>query len=228
MANKTAVYEQSSSLPSQNRPPHQYTNCHANLANGLWFDSWLYDSRKAFEKVSYEAVKQKPPTNDSRSAKYRRESLIGVGICASSLILMVIRWINGIKGFEIYYSLPWTVGGGILLSAQFVALAVRCPDQMANATAIFCLVQQVGQIVGTSASTAALQQLFGSRLGVNLSDALPEKTQVCIRTNVVEIMRCTDRTFRSSKSFSKITTLLQLCLKFCKEPSNLATLRRSV
>ncbi|KAJ6010862.1 MFS general substrate transporter [Penicillium sp. IBT 35674x] len=113
-----------------------------------------------------------------KSAKYRRESLIGVGICASSLILMVMRWMNGIKGFEIYYSLPWTVGGGILLSAQFVALAARCPDQMANATAIFCLVQQVGQIVGTSASTAALQQLFGSRLGVNLSDALPEKTQI--------------------------------------------------
>ncbi|KAJ5643392.1 MFS general substrate transporter [Penicillium longicatenatum] len=112
------------------------------------------------------------------SARYRRESLIGVGICSISLIIMVIRWANGIKGFEIYYSFPWTVGGGILLSAQFVALAVRCPDQMANATAIYCLVQQVGQIVGTSASTTVLQQLFGLRLGVNLSDALPEKTQI--------------------------------------------------
>ncbi|KAJ6096443.1 MFS general substrate transporter [Penicillium sp. IBT 16267x] len=112
------------------------------------------------------------------SAKYRRESLIGVTISAASLILMVIRWANGIKGFEIYYSFPWTVGGGILLSAQFLALTVRCPDQMANATAIYCLVQQVGQIVGTSASTSALQRLFGLRLGVNLDDALREKTQI--------------------------------------------------
>lgn len=49
---------------------------------------------------------------------------------------------------------------------------------MANSTAIYCLVQQVGQIVGTSGSAAALQQLFRQRLDVNLKNNLPEKAKV--------------------------------------------------
>lgn len=118
--------------------------------------------------------------NDFRTVVYRKVSLIGVAACVASLTVMIIRWANGIKGVEVYYGFPWAVGCGILLSAQFLALAVRSPpEQMANATAIYCLVQQVGQIVGTSGSTAALQQLFRLRLGVNLDDTpLPKKIKV--------------------------------------------------
>ncbi|CAG7969775.1 unnamed protein product [Penicillium olsonii] len=48
---------------------------------------------------------------------------------------------------------------------------------MANATAIYCLAQQIGQIVGTSGSTAALQQLFRLRLGANLTGT-PNSTKI--------------------------------------------------
>ncbi len=119
-------------------------------------------------------------TNDFRTVNYRLVSLIGVAVCATSLTVMIIRWADGIKGAEVYYGFPWAVGCGILLSAQFLELTVQSPpEQMANATAIYCLVQQVGQIVGTSGSAAALQQLFGVRLGVNLDGTpLPKKTKV--------------------------------------------------
>lgn len=102
-----------------------------------------------------------------------------MAICVASLIVMTIRWKDGIIGVEVHYGFPWSVGSGVFLSAQFIALSVRCPGQMANATAIYCLIQQIGQIVGTSGSTAALRGLFGLRLGVNLDDILPrEKAKV--------------------------------------------------
>ncbi|RFU25076.1 hypothetical protein B7463_g11259, partial [Scytalidium lignicola] len=113
------------------------------------------------------------------SVKYRKVSLIGATACVASLTVMIMRWKDGIKGVEVYYGFPWAVGCGILLSAQFLALTVWSPEQMANATAIYCLVQQIGQIVGTSGSTAALQQLFRLRLGVNLDDTSSlEKTNI--------------------------------------------------
>lgn len=50
---------------------------------------------------------------------------------------------------------------------------------MASATAVYYLSQQVGQIIGTSVSTAALQQLFRLRLDIDLgSISLPRKDQV--------------------------------------------------
>ncbi|CAI7592582.1 unnamed protein product [Penicillium manginii] len=111
--------------------------------------------------------------------KYRKLSLIGMGIAVASLILMVIRWNDGIQGVEVYYGFPMSVGCGIFLSAQFLALTVRSSENIASATAIYCLVQQIGQIVGTSGSTAALRQLFRFRLGANLDGTIPsEKTKI--------------------------------------------------
>jgi hypothetical protein len=50
---------------------------------------------------------------------------------------------------------------------------------MASATAAYYLSQQVGQIIGTSVSTAALQQMFHNRLDIDLdSISLPNKDQV--------------------------------------------------
>ncbi|KOS37073.1 hypothetical protein ACN38_g12150 [Penicillium nordicum] len=116
-----------------------------------------------------------------KTVKYRKVSLVGVAICVASLIVMTIRWKDGIIGVEVHYGFPWSVGSGVFLSAQFIALSVRCPGQMANATAIYCLIQQIGQIVGTSGSTAALRGLFGLRLGVNLDDILPREKAKIIR-----------------------------------------------
>ncbi|KAJ5787325.1 MFS general substrate transporter [Penicillium paradoxum] len=115
-----------------------------------------------------------------KTVKYREVSLIGVGASVSSLVVMIIRWMNGINGAEVHYGFPWAVGAGILLSAQFLTLTKWSPvDQMANATAIYCLAQQIGQIVGTSGSTAAFKQLFSLRLGVNLSDTpLDKRTEI--------------------------------------------------
>ncbi|KAJ5387068.1 MFS general substrate transporter [Penicillium cosmopolitanum] len=111
--------------------------------------------------------------------KYRQLSLIGIGIAVASLIVIIIRWNDGIQGVEVYYGLPMSVGCGIFLSAQFLALTVRSAEQFANATAIYCLVQQISQIVGTSGSTAALHQLFRLRLNANLDGtALSDKAKI--------------------------------------------------
>lgn len=72
------------------------------------------------------------------------------------------------------------MGSGMLLSAQFIALTICSPNgQIASATAVYYLSQQVGQIIGTSVSTAALQQLFRNRLDIDLdSISVPKKDQV--------------------------------------------------
>ncbi|OKP11836.1 hypothetical protein PENSUB_2702 [Penicillium subrubescens] len=95
---------------------------------------------------------------------------------------MMVRWANGIHGVEVHYCLPWAMGSGMLLSAQFIALTICSPEgQMASATAVYYLSQQVGQIIGTIVSTAALQQLFLHRLDIDLgSISLPKKDQVTI------------------------------------------------
>lgn len=91
---------------------------------------------------------------------------------------MIVRWANGIHGVELLYVFPWAVGSGLLLSAQFLALTICSPkEQMASSTAVYYLSQQVGMIIGTSVSTAALQQLFRLRLDVDLGP-LPQKIQV--------------------------------------------------
>lgn len=95
---------------------------------------------------------------------------------------MIVRWANGIQGVEVHYCFPWAMGSGMLLSTQFIALTICSPEgQMARATAVYYLSQQVGQIIGTSVSTAALQQLFRRRLDIKLgSIPLPKKDQVNI------------------------------------------------
>lgn len=87
---------------------------------------------------------------------------------------MIGRWRNGIQGLEIHYCFPWAIGSGLLLSAQFITLSIRSPpEQMASATAVYYLSQQVGLILGTSVSTAGLQRLFRYRLEIKLVDILP-------------------------------------------------------
>lgn len=123
----------------------------------------------------------------------------------------MIRWKDGIKGAEVHFGFPWAAGNGILLSAQFLALTKWSPaDQLASATAIYCLAQQIGQIVGTSGSTAALQQLFRLRLGVNLNGTpLPDKTEVSALSKYLDVhLRYSDTPFRSSAKFSKTTVPL--------------------
>lgn len=93
---------------------------------------------------------------------------------------MVIRWRDGIQGLEIFYCLPWAMGSGMLLSAQFISLTIwSLPEQMARATAVYYLSQQIGLVFGTSVSAAALQRLFGYQLWLNLVDFQdPKKTKV--------------------------------------------------
>ncbi|PYH43055.1 MFS general substrate transporter [Aspergillus saccharolyticus JOP 1030-1] len=114
----------------------------------------------------------------SRDLQPRKISLIAIGITTLSLTLMVIRWLHGIRPLEVLYCFPWGVGGGILLSAQFIDLTIRAPtEQLASAIAVYHLSQQVGQIVGTSVSAAALQQLFRLRVNAGLGD-MPGKREL--------------------------------------------------
>lgn len=105
---------------------------------------------------------------------------MAISLSILAQIIMIVRWRNGIHGLEIHYCFPWAIGSGLLLSAQFIALSVRSPsEQMASATAVYYLSQQIGLIIGTSVSTAGLQRLFGYRLEIRLVDLVPsEKTKV--------------------------------------------------
>ncbi|CEO58558.1 hypothetical protein PMG11_03271 [Penicillium brasilianum] len=116
----------------------------------------------------------------SKTVKYRKVALIAISISILSQFVMIVRWANGIQGLEVHYCFPWATGSGMLLSAQFIALTICAPEgQMASATAVYYLSQQVGQIIGTSVSTAALQQLFRRRLDIDLgSISLPRKDQL--------------------------------------------------
>lgn len=119
-------------------------------------------------------------SNHHRTVKYRHLSLIAILLSFSAQAVMIVRWRNGIQGLEMHYCFPWAMGSGMLLSAQFIALSIWSPqEQMASATAVYYLSQQIGLIIGTSVSTAALQRLFGYRLEMNLVDIVaPEKTKV--------------------------------------------------
>ncbi|KAJ5243419.1 MFS general substrate transporter [Penicillium citrinum] len=116
----------------------------------------------------------------SNTVKYRKLSLVAISVSALSQIIMIVRWKDGIHGPEISYCLPWAMGSGMLLSAQFISLTIWSPpEQMAKATAVYYLSQQIGLVFGTSISATALQRLFGHQLGHNLVDIHePEKTKV--------------------------------------------------
>ncbi|KAJ6143007.1 MFS general substrate transporter [Penicillium samsonianum] len=118
----------------------------------------------------------------SKTIKYRQLSLVAIAVSLASLILMIVRWANGIHGLEVYYCFPWAMGSGILLSTQYLALTICSPEgKLASATAVYYLSQQVGQIIGTSVSTAALQQLFHFRLDIDLGNtSLSNKNHVNI------------------------------------------------
>ncbi|KAF7593672.1 hypothetical protein BBP40_011081 [Aspergillus hancockii] len=116
----------------------------------------------------------------SKTLKYRKLSLGAVVIILTSQSLMVVRWANGIHGAEVFYCFPWAVGCGLLLSAQYIALTLHSPTaQLASATAVYYLSQQVGQIIGTSVSATALQHLFRFRVHIGLSEIpLPQRIRL--------------------------------------------------
>lgn len=120
--------------------------------------------------------------NNPRTVNYRKLYPSALAVSVGSLLLMMLRWANGIQGIEVYYCFPWAIGSGLLLSAQFLALTICSPEgQMASATAVYYLSQQIGQIIGTSVSTVALQRLFRLRLELGLGDVpSDQKVQVSL------------------------------------------------
>ncbi|RAK76332.1 MFS general substrate transporter [Aspergillus fijiensis CBS 313.89] len=145
----------------------------------------------------------------SRNLQSRKLSLIALLITLVSLTLMVLRWLHGIQPLEVLYCFPWGIGGGLFLSAQFIALTIRAPaEQLASAIAVYHLAQQVGQIVGTSVSAAALQRVFRARVAVglgqvagkreliehivqdyNFTSTLPHGIQLAVQESFIEAYR---------------------------------------
>jgi hypothetical protein len=77
---------------------------------------------------------------------------------------MMVRWANGIHGVEVHYCFPWAMGSGMPLSAEFIALTICSPEgQMASATAVYYLSQQVEKL---SAPSLALQ-LFSNCFAID-------------------------------------------------------------
>lgn len=110
-------------------------------------------------------------TNLSRTLACPKMSLIAIAVTVISQIFMIVRWANGIQGLEVFYCLPWAIGCGLFFSPQFLALTICSPkEQIASATAVYYLSQQVGHVSGTSTSTALLQQIFRFRLDISLDN----------------------------------------------------------
>jgi hypothetical protein len=168
-------------------------------------------------------------TNHHRTIKYRKVSLIAIAGSLGSQLLMILRWANGIQGVEVYYCFPWAMGTGLLLSAQFLALTICSPEeQMASATAVYYLSQQVGLIVGTSVSTAALQQFFRIRLQFGLADIpVSHKDEVpltFILSFFRDILTCTLLS-RSFRRLSKTIVSSQSCHRPSRQQCRPAILR---
>ncbi|KAJ5855584.1 MFS general substrate transporter [Penicillium soppii] len=113
-------------------------------------------------------------------------SLIAIAVTVISQIFMIVRWANGIQGLEVFYCLPWAIGCGLFFSPQFLALTICSPkEQIASATAVYYLSQQVGHVSGTSTSTALLQQIFRFRLDISL-DNIPVTQRNMLIKNILK------------------------------------------
>lgn len=93
-------------------------------------------------------------------------------------VLMAIRWQGPINVFEsLYLTLP-ALGLGIVTSTQLTALNLKAPkDRAASAVSVYLLSQQIGVMLGTSASAALLHAIFRSVLSGKLG-SLPHKDKV--------------------------------------------------
>ena len=77
----------------------------------------------------------------------------------------MLRWQGQINVWESLYIFPASLGIGLLNSSQFIGLSASVEkSQLATTISIFFLSQQIGMMIGASASSALLRKTFRNAL----------------------------------------------------------------
>ena len=102
----------------------------------------------------------------------------------------MFRWRGRINVWESLEILPASLGVGLLNSSQFIGLSAAVEkSHLATAISIFFLSQQIGMMVGASASAALLRQGFRDALVKDLPD-LPDRNIVSTAANLLNKRDC--------------------------------------
>ncbi|KAJ5672842.1 hypothetical protein N7507_001969 [Penicillium longicatenatum] len=106
-----------------------------------------------------------------RTGTYKIASIAGCTIMAMSTTLMAIRWPQGPHLGDLIYEFTHGIGSGILLIATFVGLSATVPSSNTTvAFTIYHLCQQLGILMGTSATSASTQAVFRQLLARQLGN----------------------------------------------------------
>lgn len=102
----------------------------------------------------------------------------------------MLRWRGRISIWESLEILPASLGVGLLNSSQFIGLSAAVEkSHLATAISIFFLSQQIGMMVGTSASAALLRHGFRNALVRKLTD-WPDRTNVSTLSDIYRRRIC--------------------------------------
>lgn len=109
---------------------------------------------------------------DDSSGRYLLYTKIGIPLACSSFLLMLIRWtLYEPNMWEITYSLASSVGLGMILSSQFVALSAAKPEaSAATSVTTFYLCQQIGFMAGVTSSRSLVRRAIESGLKATLGN----------------------------------------------------------
>lgn len=106
-----------------------------------------------------------------RTKRYKVMSIIAAAISITSLIVILLRWHGRINVWESLYIFPVSLGVGLLNSSQFIGLSAAVEkSQLATTITVFFLSQQIGLMIGASASSALLRSAFRNALEKALRD----------------------------------------------------------
>ena len=115
--------------------------------------------------------------------RYRRCKLLSIGgatLCVAGFSTIAFRWRGPLGFWESLEILPSSFGVGLLNSSQFIALSAGIDkSDLATALSIFFMSQQIGMMIGASASAAILRKGFHDSLTDKLSD-FPDRQEVNI------------------------------------------------
>lgn len=112
------------------------------------------------------------------SHRMKALSILGLSLGILIYFLIALQWTSGARVYEALYTFLAGFAHGMLHSAMFGALAACCSKSMvASSITSFHLCQQVGSILGTGISTAALQGIFRASLSRDLPNN-PQKYHI--------------------------------------------------
>jgi len=107
-------------------------------------------------------------------------SVAATSSCITSFIVILLRWHGRINGWESLYIFPASLGVGLLNSSQFIGLSASVEkSHLATTTSIFFLSQQIGMMIGASASSALLGSTFRDALVGRMSHGV-DSSQVSV------------------------------------------------